>query len=92
MNNRITKQKLEKYYNLTYKALNIAKISVVKTKNKEAKEIFEMVEAYLSDSNYFKKKGDYVLAFGSLNYAHGWIDAGARLKIYKVKDKNLFAI
>lgn len=90
MNNRITKQKLEKYYNLTNKALNIAKISVVKTK--ESKEIFEMVEAYLSDSNYFKKKGDYVLAYGSLNYAHGWIDAGARLKIYKVKDKNLFAV
>ena len=92
MNNKITKQKLEKYYNLSYKALNIAKISVVKNKMKEAKEIFEMVEAYLSDSNHFKKKGDYVLGYGALNYAHGWIDAGARLKIYKVKDKNLFAI
>ncbi|MEK6914248.1 MAG: DUF357 domain-containing protein [Nanoarchaeota archaeon] len=92
MNNRITKQKLDKYYNITNKAFNIAKISVIKSKLKEAKEIFIMVEAYLSDSVYFKKNKDYVLAYGALNYAHGWLDAGARLKIYKVKDNKLFTV
>lgn len=92
MNNRITKKNLEKYYNLTHKALSIAKKSVVKNKLKEAKEIFTIVEAYLSDSNYFKKNKDYVLAYGALNYAHGWLDAGSRLKIYDVSDNELFII
>jgi len=92
INNKVTKQKLEKYFNLSSKALKIAKKAVVKSKQKQAKEIFIMVEAYLSDSQHFKKKGEYVLAYGALNYAHGWLDAGARLKIYKVTDTDLFTI
>tara|TARA_Y100000310_G_C20265601_1_gene615640 strand:+ start:52 stop:333 length:282 start_codon:yes stop_codon:yes gene_type:complete len=92
INNKITKQKLEKYYNLTSKALKIAKKAVVKSKAKHAKEIFTMVEAYLSDSQHFQKKGEYVLAYGALNYAHGWLDAGARIKIYRVNDNNLFTV
>ncbi len=92
INNKITKQKLEKYYNLTSKAVKIAKKAVVKSKQKQSKEIFTIVEAYLSDSQYFQKKGDYVNAYGALNYAHGWLDAGARLKIYKVTDTKLFTI
>jgi len=51
-----------------------------------------MVEAYLSDSKHFQEKGDYVNSYGALNYAHGWLDAGARLKIYNVKDDSLFTI
>jgi hypothetical protein len=51
-----------------------------------------MVEAYLSDSQHFQKNKEYVLAYGALNYAHGWLDAGARLKIYKVSDNNLFTV
>ena len=92
LNNKITKQKIEKYYNLTSKALKIAKKAVVKSKQKQAKEIFLMVECYLSDSQHFKKQGNYVNTYGALNYAHGWLDAGARLKIYKVKDSSLFTI
>ena len=92
MNNKITKQKLEKYYNLSSKALTIAKKAVIKNKVKQAKEIFTMVEAYLSDAKHFQKNKDYVLAYGALNYAHGWLDAGARLRIYKVKDRDLFTV
>ena len=92
MNNKVTKQKLEKYYQLTSKALSIAKKAVVKSKQNQAKEIFVMVEAYLSDSQHFQKNKEYVLAYGALNYAHGWLDAGARLKIYKVSDNNLFTV
>jgi hypothetical protein len=94
--NKITKTKLEKYYNLTSKALNIAKKAIEKSKDKskqkQAKEIFIMVKCYLEDSQHFQKKGDYVNAYGALNYAHGWLDAGARLKIYKVKDNKLFTV
>ena len=90
--NKITKQKIEKYYTLTSKALKIAKKAINKSKQKQAKEIITMVEAYLSDSKYFQKKGDYVNAYGALNYAHGWLDAGARLKIFKVTNTDLFTI
>lgn len=92
MKDKITKQKIDKYYKLSSKALGIAKKAVVKSRAKEAKEIFLMVECYLSDAMHFKEKGDFVNAYGSLNYAHGWLDCGARLKIYKVKDNKLFTI
>ena len=92
LNNKVTKQKIEKYYSLTNKALKIAKKSVVKSKQKQAKEIFLMVECYLSDSQHFKKQGNYIDAYGALNYAHGWLDAGARLKIFKVTNNKLFTI
>ena len=89
---KITKQKIEKYYKLTSKALKIAKKAIAKGKSKQAKEIIIMVEAYLSDSRYFQKNNDYVNAYGALNYAHGWLDCGARLKIFKVTDNKLFTI
>ena len=89
---KITKEKIEKYYNLTSKALKIAKKSIAKNKQKQAKEIIQMVECYLSDSQHFKKELDYVNAYGALNYAHGWLDSGARLKIFIVTDNKLFTI
>jgi hypothetical protein len=92
LKNRITKEKIIKYHALTGRALEIAKKSVVKSKEGQAKEIFLMVECYLSDAKHFEKNKDYINAFGSLNYAHGWLDAGARLKIFNVKDDELFTI
>jgi len=92
LQNKVTKQKIEKYYNLTSKALKIAKKAINKSKQKQAKKIFLMVECYLSDSQHFKKQGNYVDAYGALNYAHGWLDSGARLKIFKVTDNKLFTV
>ena len=89
---KITKEKIEKYYKLTSKALKIAKKSIVKEKEIQAHEIIQMVESYLSDSKFFKEKGDHVNSFGCLNYAHGWLDAGARLKIFDVDDNKLFTV
>ena len=92
MNKVITKEKLDKCRSLTAKALEIAKNSVLKRKKKEAKEIIEMVENYLSDSKYFEKNKDFISAFAALNYAHGWLDSGARLGIFQVSDNRLFTI
>jgi len=88
----ITKAKLQKYSKLTTKALSKAKKSIIKGKQKYAKEIIDMVTNYLSDSKYFQKKGDYVNAFAALNYAHGWLDSGVRLDVFKVDDSKLFTI
>ena len=88
----ITKQKLEKYFNLTSTALKIAKKSIIKGKENYAKEIINMVTNYLSDAKHFEKKHDWVNAFAALNYAHGWLDSGVRLNIFKVEDNKLFTI
>lgn len=92
MKDRITKEKLKKYFSLTKKALGIAKKSIIKGKEKYAKEIIEMIENYLSDSKYFEKKNDFVNAFAAINYAHGWLDSGVRLDIFKTKNDKLFTI
>ncbi|MCF7910057.1 DUF357 domain-containing protein [Candidatus Pacearchaeota archaeon] len=92
MKDKITKQKIEKYFNLTKKALEIAKKKITKNKQKSAKEIIEMVENYLSDSEYFRNKGDLVNAFAAINYAHGWLDSGVRLGIFDVNDDKLFTV
>ncbi len=92
MRNKITLEKIKKYKTITKKALDIAKNSVIKRKEKYAQEIFDMVENYVSDAEHFEKKQDFVNAFAALNYAHGWIDAGVRLDIFNVKDDKLFTI
>ena len=88
----IKKQKLEKYFKLTSEALAISKKSIIKGKQKHAKEILDMVSNYLSDAKHFESKGDYVNAFAAINYAHGWLDSGVRLDVFDVKDDKLFTI
>ena len=89
----ITQEKLNKYLKITQKALDIAKSSKEEVNTSEARSIFlDMVERYMKDAYYFKQKNDFVNAFAAINYAHGWLDAGARIGIFKVKDSNLFTV
>ncbi len=92
MQDKITKEKLEKYFNLTATALKEVKKKIIRGKKKYAKEIIEMVENYLSDAKHFEKNGNWVDAFAALNYAHGWLDSGVRLDIFDVKDDRLFTV
>lgn len=92
MDKEIKKEKIRKYYEITGKALEIAKTSIAEGREKQAKEIIEMVECYLADSRHFEEKGHLVNAYGCLNYAHGWLDCGAKLKIFNVADNNLFTV
>ena len=92
MEEKITKEKISKYRRLTSSALELTKKSIIKGKEKHAKEIIDMVSNYLSDSEHFEKQGDFVNAFAALNYAHGWLDAGVRLDVFDVKNNKLFTI
>ena len=92
MQNRITREKLDKYARITSTALEEARKKIAKGKEKEAKEIIEMASNYISDAGHFKEKKDFVNAFAALNYAHGWLDSGARLGIFDVKDNKLFTV
>lgn len=90
MRNKISPEKLKRYFRMTETALKKIKKNIFK--EKEAKEIIEMVENYLSDAHHFEKKEDFVNAFAAINYSHGWIDSGVRLKIFNVDDDELFTI
>ncbi len=86
---QITAEKLEKYLSITEKALKGIKIT-----DKKGEEVFDMASRYFSDAKHYCKKGDFVTAFAAVNYAHGWLDAGASLGLFEVdkKVKELFTI
>ena len=91
MQNTIAEEKLKRYFDITKKAFEKAK-KAPSDRISERKEILDMVANYVSDADHFYKKGDFVNAFAALSYAHGWLDAGARLGVYKVTDSKLFTV
>jgi uncharacterized protein len=91
--NQITDEKLKKYFEVTKKALEKAEKSDNRTELKDQREDFlDMIRRYVSDAEHFNSKDDKVNAFAALNYAHGWLDAGARLGIFDVHDNVLFTV
>ncbi len=93
MNNTITKEKLEQYFSITKEALNMAKDKFDQNRLSEAEDFFDMASRYYQDAkHFFEDKQDAVLAFAALNYAHGWLDAGARIGLFQVKDSRLFTV
>ena len=92
MENEISEEKLKKYFDLTERALAEVKKNIVAGREGDAKEIIVMVSNYVSDARHFEEKGDWVNAFAALAYAHGWLDAGVRLKIFDVDDRDLFTV
>ena len=92
MEDKITKEKLMRYFDLTERGLAEVRENVIEGKENEAGEIIGMVENYVSDARHFEEKGDWVNAFAALAYAHGWLDAGVRLGVFDVSDKELFTV
>jgi uncharacterized protein len=92
MNDRITDEKLEKYFVVTAKALEMCRSALSKENLDKAKDFLDMATRYYQDAIYFMDKKDYVLAFAALNYAHGWLDAGARIRFFEVNDSTLFTV
>jgi uncharacterized protein len=89
--NVITLEKLEKYSNITKKALDKIKFCNPDKTHLDSitKDYYNMAKTYYDDSIHFKKNGDYINAFAALNYAHGWLDAGARLGLFDVDHDNV---
>lgn len=95
MGNIITKEKLGKYFDVTGRALNKLKlVSPEKTHlDTVAKDFLNMATCYFEDAKHFHENDDWVNAFAALNYAHGWLDAGARLGLWDVDhDSVLFTV
>jgi hypothetical protein len=93
--NEISNEKLDKYFEMTEAALKKAKITLPDKSHlsKSAKDFLDMAQRYFDDAKHFREKDDIVTAFAALNYAHGWLDAGARLGLFDVDhDNRLFTV
>ena len=92
MTNAINPSKLAHYFSITEQALDKAKKAINPKENKKALDFLDMAQPYFYYPHYFEKKGDIVTAFAALNYAHGWLDAGARITLFEVRDSQLFTV
>lgn len=87
----ISDEKLAKYFDVTSRALKKVKLDsdVFVDSEKSGKDFLDMAQRYFEDAKHFEKSHDYVNAFAALNYAHGWLDAGARLGFFDVDGDNV---
>ena len=93
--NRISREKIEGYLSITEEALNKLKIAAPDRSfnRKMADDFLNMATSYYNDARHFYENGDYINAFASVNYAHGWLDCGARIGLFDVGgDDRLFTL
>lgn len=91
----VTAEHLERYLALTGRALKAVKLAPPARSHHRrlAEDFLEMAKAYEADARHFRDKGDFVNALSCVNYAHGWLDAGARLGLFEVGgDDQLFTL
>jgi hypothetical protein len=91
---KVTKEKIEKYFSVTGEALIKAKGAPENLNITELTraDFLDMAQRYFEDAKHFQEKGEIVNAFAALNYAHGWLDAGARIGLFDVGDSRLFTV
>lgn len=90
----ITNERINKYFAVTKEAFALAQQSgnLHQELAEERADFLDMIERYINDAEHFEKKEDKVNAFAALNYAHGWLDAGARLGLFDVHNSRLFTV
>ena len=95
MNNIIGPEKIERYLGTTKAALDKLRIASPERSfgRKMAEDFLNMASSYYNDAVHFAGSGDLVNAFASVNYAHGWIDCGARIGLFDTfGDDRLFTL
>ncbi len=91
----VTPERIARYLEITSKALDKLKIAAPKRSfnRKLAEDFLSMAESYYKDALHFRDEGDLVTAFAAINYAHGWLDCGARIGLFDVgEDDVLFTL
>ena len=88
-------QLVEKDLEITKRAFE--KVKIIAPDKSYAKKIAEdflgMAKAYYEDAKHFKNNNDMIRSLACVNYAHGWLDAGARLGLFEVgADDRLFTL
>ena len=78
---RVTRERVEKYLDITNRARKKA-TSLCSEGSLDAQRLsimMRMADDYASDAAHFLSIGDHVRAFGAINYAHAWVDAGVKI-------------
>ncbi len=76
MNDRVTKDEIEKWLTRIKKELKMIKVT-----DGKSKEFLENINAYVNDCEHFLKKGEYVLSFESVIWAWAYLEIGKDLKL-----------
>lgn len=91
----IDRSHIVRYLEITERALRVVKIAAPERSHhiRVARDFLDMATAYAGDARHFFEKDDFVNALSCINYAHGWLDAGARLGLFDVGgDDQLFTL
>ncbi|OGS42010.1 MAG: hypothetical protein A3K67_00125 [Euryarchaeota archaeon RBG_16_62_10] len=91
----LTEERVGRYIALTAEALKKLKVAAPERSFNRtlADDFLKMARAYFEDARDFESKGDLVNAFACINYAHGWLDCGARMGLFDVGgDERLFTL
>lgn len=86
---------VDKDISITEHALTKASLAPPKRSHlrKIAEDFLTMARAYYEDAKHFRDKGELEKALANINYAHGWLDAGARIGLFDVGgDDQLFTL
>ena len=86
---------LDRDVNTTRRAMEALALAPPKRSHlrKIAEDFLQMARAYYEDALHFRDKGEPEKALANVNYAHGWLDAGARLGLFDVgQDDQLFTL
>lgn len=93
MDDRVSRGRLAKYFALTESALKAVRLAPIDcARAAAAGDFLDMAARYHADARHFEARGDLVTAFAAVTYAHAWLDAGARIGLFKVSDSRLFAV
>ncbi len=86
MKDTVTPEKIARYLDITSRALEKLKIAAPEKSfgRRLAEDFLNMAESYYNDARHFRDEGDLVTAFAAVNYAHGWLDCGARIGLFDV--------
>jgi len=95
MSQVISEDKVLKYLDTTRRALEKLVIAAPERSfnRRLAEDFLNMATSYYEDAMHFRESGDLVNAFAAVNYAHGWLDCGARIGLFDVGgDDRLFTL
>ncbi|OGS48650.1 MAG: hypothetical protein A3K68_06330 [Euryarchaeota archaeon RBG_16_68_13] len=86
---------VDKDISLTERALTKAALAPPRRSHlrRIAEDFLSMARTYYEDAKHFRDKGELAEALANVNYAHGWLDAGARIGLFDVgEDDQLFTL
>ena len=89
--NVVTDERIDRYLDITKRALD--KIRIAAPERSFNRRLADSFMEMANDAKHFRETGDIVTAFAAVNYAHGWLDCGARIGLFDVDgDDQLFTL